>query len=300
MTNECSKICTCIHFFGSYPHKDIVRENVVKYYARLGVQYEPPEEIKAQPRNNKKAQNNEKLQPTKWALCRRKPIVEDYLSPLESLKMRTVKLKTNQIVEVPEYLHNMCSFILKHAVTKGIFKKRGNNTKQEAVLQMIMHDQCLPLDIYSPIDIAMAILKYLKKLPTPLIPSTYHELFFSCYELYEREEALLLACLLLPIVHINALAYTLQFFDEITKQKSSNQLDLDTLVNSVGPLIMPSTNKKSVANSIVKILISRSDMIGMVPEVMTAKWPLRRNKTICQKLTAIFETFEDVLRRIKV
>uniref|UniRef100_A0A6P7FQ15 Rho GTPase-activating protein gacEE-like isoform X1 n=1 Tax=Diabrotica virgifera virgifera TaxID=50390 RepID=A0A6P7FQ15_DIAVI len=298
MTNECSKICTCIQFFGSYPHKDIVRENVVKYFARLGVQYHPPEVMKAQSNSDKKPPNNEKLQPTKWGLCRRKAIFENYLSPLEHLNMRTVKLKTNQMVEVPEYLHNMCSFVLKHADTKGIFKKRGSNTKQEAVLQMIMHDQCLPLDIYSPIDIAMVILKYLKRLPTPLIPSTYDELFFSCYELNEREEALLIACLLLPTVHINVLAYTLQFFDEITKHQASNQMDLDTLVNNVGPLIMPSINKKATANSIVKILIFRSDIIGMIPEAMTAKSPLRKNQTICQKLTSIFVNF-NIRRRFE-
>lgn len=60
------------------------------------------------------------------------------------------------------------------------------------------------------IDVAVVLKSFLRHLPEPLIPYAFHELFLRCSLIEKKEEAILLACLLLPPEHLNVLCYLFQ------------------------------------------------------------------------------------------
>lgn len=60
------------------------------------------------------------------------------------------------------------------------------------------------------IDVAVVLKCFLRQLPEPLIPYSFHELFLRCSLIENKVEALLLACLLIPTEHLNVLCYLMQ------------------------------------------------------------------------------------------
>lgn len=70
---------------------------------------------------------------------------------------------------------------------------------------------CSLSEDHHEIDVANVLKTFLRELPDPLIPHSFHDLFLRCTLLSERKtEAIMLACLLLPTEHLNTLTYIMQ------------------------------------------------------------------------------------------
>lgn len=77
--------------------------------------------------------------------------------------------------------------------------------------QLLLDAGCSVTDEHHEIDVANVLKTFLRELPEPLIPYSFHDLFLRCTLLGDRKsEAILLACLLLPTEHLNTLAYLMQ------------------------------------------------------------------------------------------
>ncbi|XP_057659529.1 uncharacterized protein LOC130895918 isoform X2 [Diorhabda carinulata] len=131
MSFKSSKVCTCIHFFDSVPDKSIVRENVVKHLDGKGINVaiKDDTDMKQEQSKEKETSHNNSKRKRKFGL--RKKHADNVTINLEKMPKKTVKLKTQQVIDIPEHIHDMCSFILRHVEVKGIFKKKGNSSKQE-------------------------------------------------------------------------------------------------------------------------------------------------------------------------
>lgn len=77
--------------------------------------------------------------------------------------------------------------------------------------QLLLDAGCNLDENHHEIDVANVLKTFLRELPEPLIPYNFHELFLRCVSLDSNKiDAVLLACLLLPTEHLNALAYLMQ------------------------------------------------------------------------------------------
>lgn len=79
------------------------------------------------------------------------------------------------------------------------------------MLQLLLDAGCRLGDDHHEIDVANVLKTFLRELPEPLIPQCLHDVFLRCVLLETGKlEALLLACLLLPIENLNTFAYIMQ------------------------------------------------------------------------------------------
>ena len=98
------------------------------------------------------------------------------------------------------------------------------------------------------IDVANCLKTFFRDLPEPLIPYAYHDLFVRCVMLKKnRIEALLLACLLLPPLHLNTLAFFMEFLKKVASYEELNKMGVTNLATVVGPNIMPLRETTMVA-----------------------------------------------------
>lgn len=53
--------------------------------------------------------------------------------PLQNLENETVTLQNGQQLVIPKRLFEMCSFILIHVETEGLFRKEGSKSRQNEI-----------------------------------------------------------------------------------------------------------------------------------------------------------------------
>lgn len=136
-----------------------------------------------------------------------------FQTPLRSLRQAGVALKDGKVmVEVPEFLAEICSAIEQNIHVEGIFRKGGSASKQRDLKQLINSGLPLP-DNCHVVDACNLVKLFLRELPEPLIPYSCHETLLSCLLLSTesaQREALLLSCLLIHREHLQVLAYILE------------------------------------------------------------------------------------------
>lgn len=95
------------------------------------------------------------------------------------------------------------------------------------------------------VDIAALLKTFLRELLDPLIPTAYHELFLRCIILEPKSKlhALSLACLLLPLEHLNTLTYLMQFLNEVSQHSKKNRMDSYNLAVVIAPTVIPIEEK---------------------------------------------------------
>lgn len=196
---------------------------------------------------------------------------------LTLLPLDVVPLTSGAIVHVPVFVCQAAQFLLKNVSQEGLFRKAGSQARQKEIMARLDNGGALG-DKYTPVDIASCLKTFFRNLPEPLIPFMYHDLFVRCNMLKtHRDEALLLACLVLPTYHLNTLAYFMEFLNKVASYDKQNKMGVDNLARVVGPNVMPLQETTMIAMqtrleahlTIVKFLIENAQKIGVIPEEIT-------------------------------
>uniref|UniRef100_A0ABD2X0J7 Rho-GAP domain-containing protein n=1 Tax=Trichogramma kaykai TaxID=54128 RepID=A0ABD2X0J7_9HYME len=240
-------------------HKEKVYSIVANNLRTLGVKY----------RIKKNAIKTDK--PDRNAVALKKV----FKTPLSYLPLDVVNLSSGAIIHVPVFVSQATAFLLKHVNQEGLFRKAGLQVKQKEIIARLDNGGSLG-DKYNPLDVANCFKTFLRSLPEPLIPFTYHDVFVRCGMLKEKkEEALLMACILLPPHHLNTLAFIMEFLKTVAQHETQNKMGIDNLARVVGPNIMPLPDTSTIVAvqtrleahlNIIKILIENSEKIGVLPD----------------------------------
>ncbi|XP_021923090.1 uncharacterized protein LOC110831423 isoform X2 [Zootermopsis nevadensis] len=194
--------------------------------------------------------------------------------PLHHLVHEVVFLNFGTAIEVPCFVARACSYIKQHIQTEGIFRKAGSTSRQRELKASVECGKMFGPE-HHVIDVANILKKFFRELPEPLIPHAYHEVLLRCLLLKDNKtEGILLTCLLIPTVHINTLAYLMQFLQEVASHSDTNKMDVTNLALIIAPSVMPveekivvyGTSRLSHHVEVVELLISNADKIGNLPE----------------------------------
>lgn len=142
-------------------------------------------------------------------------------------------------VEVPHFVAESVNLLRNHLHQEGLFRKAGSNARQKELMARVDNGGTL-CDKYTSIDVANCLKSFFRQLPEPLVPYPYHDLFVRCAMLKTaREDALLLACMLLPPRHIDTLAYLMEFLRLVAANERFNKMSVENLAKIFVPSIMP-------------------------------------------------------------
>lgn len=200
-----------------------------------------------------------------------------FKTPLHSLPTRTVTLESGQQLPIPKMIQNLCSFVLTKVETEGLFRKGGSKSRQNEI-KLSLDAGCSLGDEHHEVDVASVLKTFFRELPEPLIPSPYHDLFLKCVLLDEKQRlnAVLTACLLLPIEHLNTLTYFMQFLHDVSSHNLLNKMTAFNLAVVFGPTLLPPPDEKLVQTAtplrlsktteLFLLLIDNCQMIGALSE----------------------------------
>lgn len=200
-----------------------------------------------------------------------------FKTPLHLLSTRTVTLESGQQLPIPKMIQNLCSFVLTKVETEGLFRKGGSKSRQNEI-KLSLDAGCSLGDEHHEIDVASVLKTFFRELPEPLIPNPYHDLFLKCVLLDEKQRlnAVLTACLLLPIEHLNTLTYFMQFLHDVSAHNLLNKMTGFNLAVVFGPTLLPPPDEKLVQTAtplrlsktteLFLLLIDNCQMIGALSE----------------------------------
>ncbi|XP_054012054.1 rho GTPase-activating protein 11A-like isoform X1 [Hylaeus anthracinus] len=197
-----------------------------------------------------------------------------FKTPLSYQPLDVVNLSSGGIVHVPVFVSQAATFLEKHIVQEGLFRKAGSQLRQKELIVRLDNGGTLG-EKHNAIDVANCLKTFFRDLPEPLIPFTYHDLFVHCAMLkVYRVQALLLACILLPPHHLNTLAFFMEFLRKVSLYEKQNKMSIDNLAKVIGPNIMPLQEATMSAVQmrlelhfiVVKTLIENAEGIGVLPD----------------------------------
>ncbi|CAG0903161.1 unnamed protein product, partial [Darwinula stevensoni] len=143
-------------------------------------------------------------------------------------KTRTVSLSGSVSVEVPIFVHKICSKLHEHLQTEGLFRKDGSKPRQKKLKEYMMEmeieewdlpDAVIPLgkkcqERVSPHDLVGLLKDFFKELPKSLIPPPHLACLLRTASLRNKSKTdedvldlILQVCLLLPPLHLDLLVY---------------------------------------------------------------------------------------------
>ncbi|XP_008550504.1 rho GTPase-activating protein 11A-like [Microplitis demolitor] len=223
--------------------------------------------------------------------------------PLQNQPLDVVQLSSGAIVQVPIFVKHAIVFIEKHVNQEGLFRKAGSQARQKELISRLDNGNELG-EKYHPLDVANCLKKYFRDLPEPIIPYDYHEIFIRCVMLKcSKVEAILMACMLLPSLHLNTLAFFMDFLKNVSQHECDNKMSSDNLAKVIGPNIMPLRETTMTAMQtrleahlfIVKILIENARCIGVLPKNLIDE---HQKESYCMDID-IDRTIEDRLKEKK-
>lgn len=151
-----------------------------------------------------------------------------------------MNLEEGVVVYVPTFVSEAIELLSENVDQEGLFRKAGSQVRQRELIDKVNSGVSILSDTYNPIDVANSLKTFFRKLPEPLIPHCFHDLFVRCETLKsDREKALLMACLLLPVHHLNTLVYFMKFLKNVSRFERQNKMSIDNLAKVVGLNIMP-------------------------------------------------------------
>lgn len=126
--------------------------------------------------------------------------------------MRSLPRLNGTLIEVPEFLADACAVIERDIKTEGIFRRAGSTCKQRESKLLINQGKKVNPD-YHVFDACSLVKLFFRELPQPLIPYNCQDIILSCLLLSSQQkqvEALMLACLLLPVENLTTLAFFME------------------------------------------------------------------------------------------
>ncbi|XP_037925102.1 rho GTPase-activating protein 11A-like isoform X2 [Hermetia illucens] len=195
--------------------------------------------------------------------------------PLAALELTDVVLASGGVVQIPKFVADACQRILEQVETEGLFRKAGSANRQKEI--RVGLEAGLPLGrLHHVIDVANVLKSFFRELPEPLIPPSIQEPLLRSLLAGERgTKPLLMTCLLLPMLNINTLAFFMQFLHTVSLSSHRNKMTTDNLAILFTPGLMPLADISGVrfANhvKVVKLLIEKSELIGVLPESIAEK-----------------------------
>nr|CAD7393044.1 unnamed protein product [Timema cristinae] len=163
--------------------------------------------------------------------------------PLDHLESDLVLLNSGATVVIPSFVLDACSNIKQSIQTEGLFRKAGSAARQKEIKALLDNGGHLAPH-HHVIDVANLLKLFFRDLPEPLLPIAFHDVFIRCLLL--KDEALqgvLLTCLLLPTIHLNTIAFFMEFLKEVTVHHVNNKMDARNLAIIVTPSLMPVEEK---------------------------------------------------------
>uniref|UniRef100_A0A0A9VV41 Rho GTPase-activating protein 11A n=2 Tax=Lygus hesperus TaxID=30085 RepID=A0A0A9VV41_LYGHE len=200
-----------------------------------------------------------------------------FQTSLGLLEKERVMTNCDQPIDVPVFVIDACQFIKKDLTIEGLFRKAGSAAKQRELKILLDCGNRLDLnDDQTIINVANTLKMFFRELPEPLIPHKFHSLFLRCLNCKGNHvQAILWACLLLPLSHLNTLVYLMQFLSEVSKQSPVNKMDEANLSIIFTPTLMPVNARKLTAQGgaminqrmkIIQVLLRNSSKIGVLPD----------------------------------
>nr|CAD7407673.1 unnamed protein product [Timema poppensis] len=212
--------------------------------------------------------------------------------PLAHLECDLVLLNSGATVVIPSFVLDACSNIKQSIQTEGLFRKAGSAARQKEIKALLDNGGHLAPH-HHVIDVANLLKLFFRDLPEPLLPIAFHDVFIRCLLL--KDEALqgvLLTCLLLPTIHLNTIAFFMEFLKEVTVHHVNNKMDARNLAIIVTPSLMPVEEKLALQCGarlnhhvqIVQMLIEHAEKIGELPAGMSDKWSSAQGNTFTDNL----------------
>ncbi|XP_067012307.2 uncharacterized protein [Anabrus simplex] len=199
-----------------------------------------------------------------------------FRKPLDQLNAVQVKLGYGTEVEIPVFLVEACKHIEENSDVEGLFRKAGSSARQKEIKVSIEAGKKLGPQ-HHVIDVANILKLFLRELPDPLLPYNYHDLFLRCLVLKDRQvEAIMLTCLLLPICHLNTLAFLMKFLQKVASRADVNKMTKSNLAVVITPTVMPVEQAFNASRlnhhiRVVEHLLNNADRIGIIPELIIDK-----------------------------
>lgn len=200
------------------------------------------------------------------------------------------ELNNGIIAAVPKFVLMACVRIQNDSKTEGLFRKTGSVKKQQLIKEQIETDGNKIDKDHNVIDVANLLKTYFRELPEALIPpgiiqDALIRCLIHCTSYEKKVDALLLTCLFLPPMAINALAFFLQFLESISKNSSENFMTVENLVKVLTPTLMPipfnAPNQRLQSHfKIMELLIENANLIGIIPDRI-----LKITSEICPPMT---------------
>ncbi|XP_055616425.1 uncharacterized protein LOC129762303 isoform X2 [Toxorhynchites rutilus septentrionalis] len=197
-------------------------------------------------------------------------------APLHSLELTDVILANGGIVQVPLFVSDACQRILEQVNTEGLFRKAGSSKRQQEIKASLENGIQLGRT-HHVVDIANILKTFFRDLPDPLLPTgNIQEVLIRCllsgeHKVYD----LMIACLLLPPITLNTLAFFMQFLHTVSLHSNVNKMTVENLAIILTPNLMPIAEmiqqRLTSHVKVVQLLIENSHQIGVIPDTIAEK-----------------------------
>lgn len=194
-------------------------------------------------------------------------------------------------MQVPKFISCSCQSILNNVDTEGIFRRAGSAFRQKETRAGLENGKSLDKS-HSVIDTGDLVKSFFRDLPEPLLaPGHCQENLMACLMLpneEQRGQALLLACLLLPPITLNTLAFFMQFLNTVSSHSAQNKMTTQNLAIVFTPSLMPgadsfSSDRLMERSKVIELLIENAKDIGIVPAAFLDQQPALTAAELKQK-----------------
>jgi len=173
---------------------------------------------------------------------------------LAELTTRAVALADNQQMDVlvPSFLVSACEYIERSVEVEGVYRMSGSQQRQRAVRAEVEERGCGVGEVSSPppvLDSASLVKQFLRELPEPVIPRTFHPLLAACHASPRPADNLQLALLLLPPAHSATLTFFLRHLGRVAAASDSNKMGASNLAIVLSPNLLPSQEVQAKAQA---------------------------------------------------